>query len=43
MAEGEQRAYTAALIAHLRTSPEGQEGLRAFIDRRAPIWTMEPD
>jgi methylglutaconyl-CoA hydratase len=38
MAEGEQRAYTAALIAHLRTSPEGQEGLRAFLDHRAPSW-----
>jgi methylglutaconyl-CoA hydratase len=39
MAEGEQRAYTASLIAHLRTSPEGQEGLRAFLDHRAPSWT----
>ncbi|HEY8290859.1 MAG TPA: enoyl-CoA hydratase-related protein [Thermomicrobiales bacterium] len=38
MAEGEQRAYTAALIAHLRISPEGQEGLRAFLDHRAPSW-----
>ncbi len=42
MAEGEQRAYTAALIAHLRTSPEGQEGLRAFLDRRPPSWETEP-
>jgi methylglutaconyl-CoA hydratase len=39
MAEGEQRAYTASLIAHLRTSPEGQEGLRAFLDRRSPSWS----
>ncbi len=39
MADGEQRAYTAALIAHLRTSPEGQEGLRAFLDHRSPSWT----
>ena len=38
MAEGEQRAYIAALIAHLRTSPEGQEGLRAFLDHRPPSW-----
>ena len=38
MADGEQRTYTAALIAHLRTSPEGQEGLRAFLDRRPPAW-----
>ena len=43
MADGEQRAYTAALIAHLRTSPEGQEGLRAFLDRRSPSWTSETD
>lgn len=39
MTDGEQRAYTAALIAHLRTGPEGQEGLRAFLDRRSPSWT----
>ncbi|MDQ2784712.1 MAG: enoyl-CoA hydratase-related protein [Chloroflexota bacterium] len=43
MTDGEQRAYTAALIAHLRTSPEGQEGLRAFLDRRSPSWTPETD
>ncbi len=43
MADGEQRAYTAALIADLRTSPEGQEGLRAFLDRRAPSWERETD
>ncbi len=43
MADGEQRAYTAALIAHLRTSPEGQQGLRAFLDRRAPSWETETD
>lgn len=28
----------AALIARLRVSPEGQEGLTAFLDKRAPIW-----
>ncbi len=39
MTDGEQRTYTAALIAHLRTSPEGQEGLRAFLDRRSPTWS----
>jgi methylglutaconyl-CoA hydratase len=38
MAEGEQRTYTAALIAHLRTSPEGQEGLRAFLEKRPASW-----
>ena len=29
----------AALIARLRVSPEGQEGLGAFLDKRAPGWT----
>ena len=28
----------AALIARLRVSPEGQEGLQAFIDKRPPRW-----
>jgi methylglutaconyl-CoA hydratase len=30
---------TARRIAERRTSEEGQEGLRAFLDRRAPAWT----
>lgn len=29
---------TAGVIAHLRTSKEGQEGLQAFFDKRAPAW-----
>lgn len=29
----------ATLIATLRVSPEGQEGLSAFLDKRAPAWT----
>ena len=29
----------AALIARLRASGEGQEGLGAFLDKRAPSWT----
>ena len=28
----------AELIARLRVSPEGQEGLAAFLDKRAPAW-----
>ncbi|TDK22320.1 enoyl-CoA hydratase/isomerase family protein [Luteimonas aestuarii] len=28
----------AALIARLRVSPEGQEGLTAFLDKRPPLW-----
>jgi methylglutaconyl-CoA hydratase len=31
----------AALIARLRTSAEGQEGLAAFLGKRAPTWTAE--
>ncbi len=30
---------TAAAIAARRVSPEGQEGLRAFLDKRKPKWT----
>jgi methylglutaconyl-CoA hydratase len=32
---------TARRIAEQRTSPEGQEGLRAFLERRAPTWREE--
>jgi methylglutaconyl-CoA hydratase len=32
----------AALIARLRVSDEGQEGLGAFLDKRAPGWTATP-
>ncbi|HEY0392997.1 MAG TPA: enoyl-CoA hydratase-related protein, partial [Candidatus Elarobacter sp.] len=35
----ESRAITAAAIAKQRTSTEGQEGLRAFLERRAAAWT----
>jgi methylglutaconyl-CoA hydratase len=31
-------ADTARRIAERRTSDEGQEGLRAFLERRAPSW-----
>lgn len=34
-------ADNAALIARLRVSPEGQEGLSAFLDKRPPHWTAE--
>lgn len=30
---------TVELIAKLRTSPEGQEGLAAFLEKRKPSWT----
>ena len=32
------RWHTARRIAALRTSPEGQEGLRAFLERRSAAW-----
>jgi methylglutaconyl-CoA hydratase len=32
-------ADTAERIAHLRISPEGQEGLAAFLEKRKPNWT----
>ncbi len=31
-------AENADLIARLRVSPEGQQGLGAFLDKRAPVW-----
>jgi methylglutaconyl-CoA hydratase len=30
--------HAVDLISHLRTSPEGQEGLRSFLEKRAPSW-----
>ena len=32
-------AANAALIARLRVSPEGQEGITAFLQKRPPSWT----
>ncbi len=32
---------TAAAIAARRVSPEGQEGLRAFMEKRAPTWNKD--
>jgi len=37
------RALTVAAIARQRTSPEGQEGLSAFLDKRDPSWRTRPD
>ena len=37
---GEEAAHVAA---RLRTSPEGQEGLRAFLEKRRPAWRSETD
>lgn len=30
--------YTAAIIARIRTSEEGQEGMTAFLEKRKPVW-----
>ncbi len=35
----EARTHTPRHIAQQRTSPEGQEGLRAFLEKRRPDWT----
>ncbi len=34
------RRYTAEIIAKLRVSAEGQEGMRAFLEKRKPNWTL---
>src|ERR671935_256949 len=39
MSREEARAYTAEMIATLRASPEGQEGMRAFLEKRPPCFT----
>jgi methylglutaconyl-CoA hydratase len=35
------RRYCENAIARIRVSPEGQEGLRAFLEKRAPAWQSE--
>jgi len=43
-ADGEaQDQANASLIAGLRVSPEGQEGLSAFLDKRTPSWAGKED
>jgi len=37
------RWHTARRIAAQRTSAEGQEGLRAFLERRSPAWAKPED
>jgi methylglutaconyl-CoA hydratase len=43
----EAKAYTARMIANLRISDEGQEGMAAFLEKRKPRWVLnaknEPD
>ncbi|MEW5902524.1 MAG: enoyl-CoA hydratase/isomerase family protein [Acidobacteriota bacterium] len=33
--------YTAKIIAELRVSPEGQEGMAAFLEKRKPNWVKD--
>jgi methylglutaconyl-CoA hydratase len=35
----EMQRYTVERIADLRVSSEGQEGMRAFLEKRKPDWT----
>jgi methylglutaconyl-CoA hydratase len=37
----EAKGYTAEMIAGLRVSPEGQEGMAAFLEKRRPKWTRD--
>jgi len=36
------RAFTTRTIAERRVSPEGQEGLKAFLEKRPPVWPGSP-
>lgn len=38
MSREEYIEYTARMISELRTSPEGQEGTKAFLEKRKPNW-----
>lgn len=39
----EAREQSTRLIAKLRVSPEGQEGIRAFLEKRKPAWIKTRD
>lgn len=41
-APADVKGITAEAIAAQRVSPEGQEGLLAFLEKRAPSWTITP-
>jgi methylglutaconyl-CoA hydratase len=41
LTEKEARTYTAKMIADLRNSDEGQEGIAAFLEKRKPTWAIE--
>ncbi|BBM66899.1 gamma-carboxygeranoyl-CoA hydratase [Vibrio alfacsensis] len=35
--------YTSQLIADIRVSPQGQDGLQAFLEKRSPCWINKSD
>jgi methylglutaconyl-CoA hydratase len=37
----EAKSFTAEVIARLRMSPEGQEGMAAFLEKRKPRWDRQ--
>lgn len=39
----EAKRYTAEMIARLRVSEEGQEGMAAFLEKRKPRWVNKED
>jgi methylglutaconyl-CoA hydratase len=39
--EEDLRRWTLDKTSEMRSSPEGQEGLSAFLDRRPPAWSPE--
>jgi methylglutaconyl-CoA hydratase len=41
MSMEEARTFTAEMIARLRISVEGQEGMAAFLEKRKPSWTKK--
>lgn len=38
---GNLKVHTSKIISQLRVSPEGQEGLNSFFDKRKPNWVVE--
>ncbi|TAK01579.1 MAG: hypothetical protein EPO36_04790 [Chloroflexota bacterium] len=43
LGHGSTKWHTARVIARQRTSPEAQEGFRAFSERRHPAWDERPE
>lgn len=41
MSEADYKPFTAEMIARLRISPEGQEGMNAFLEKRKPKWVQK--